>query len=258
MSNPATKNNLESTHFLSFGSAVKARLTQCLRTDGASIRPFSAPSEAIEAIKKGLNRVQPKNPGMPLIVGSQTNAFGQSMINAVFAYKASKAIIRAGQQLNNVIGRGTLAQIDNDLKAFGAQAPVAILGSTQWRFTFVGDNTNIFEKGKFFLQIASAQRDDSAQFALIEKSQINQLGQFRGTCSGTFASGRSTFAAKFGSAVCTLSLTGANARLFGSILLDPKSDGNGPISIRLPPFRNETDSDFTGTLTVQGVLSAAR
>ena len=258
MSNPATKSSLESKHFLSFGSAAKVRLTQCLRNDGANIRPFSAPNEAIEAIKRGLNRVQPKTPGMPLIVGSQTNAFDQSMINAVLAYEASKAIIRSGQPLNNVIGRGTLARLDNDLKAFGAQAPEAILGSTRWRFTFVGDNSAFLEKGKFFLQIASAERDDSAQFALIEKSSRNQLGSFRGSCDGTFASGRSTFAAKFGSASCTLSLTGANARLFGSILMSPQTEGNGPISIRLPPFRNETDSDFTGTLTVQGALSAGR
>lgn len=253
-----TKSNLESTHFRSTNREAQARLTQCLRNDGANIRPFSAPSEAIEAIKLGLNRVQPKNPGMPLIVGSRTNAFDQPMINAILIYKARNGIIRTGKQLDNVIGRGTLAQLDNDLKAFGKQAPVAILGSTQWRFTFVGDNSAFLEKGKFFLQIASAERDDSAQFALIEKSSRNQLGSFRGSCDGTFASGRSTFAAKFGSASCTLSLTGANARLFGSILMSPQTDGNGPISIRLPPFRNETDSDFTGTLTVQGALSAGR
>lgn len=253
-----TKSNLESTHFRSTSREAQARLTQCLRNDGANIRPFSTPSEAIEAIKLGLNRVQPKSPGMPLIVGSRTNAFDQPMINAILIYKARNGIIRTGKQLDNVIGRGTLAQLDNDLKAFGKQAPEAILGSTQWRFTFVGDNTAFLEKGKFFLQIASAQRDDSAQFALIENSRINQVGEFRGTSNGTFASARATFAANFASADCTLSLTSANARLFGAILMSPKLDGNGPISIKLPPFRNETDSDFTGTLTVRGLLSAAR
>ena len=44
MSNPATKTNLESQHFLSFSSAAQARLTRCLRNDGDNIRPFSAPS----------------------------------------------------------------------------------------------------------------------------------------------------------------------------------------------------------------------
>lgn len=253
-----TKTNLESTHFRSTSRQAQTRLTQCLRNDVANIRPFSTPSEAIEAIKLGLNRVQPKNPGMPLIVGSRANAFDQPMINAILIYKARNGIIRTGKQLDNVIGRGTLAQLDNDLKAFGKQAPEAILGSTQWRFTFVGDNTAIFEKGKFFLQIASAQREDSAQFALIENSGFNQLGEFRGTSTGTFASPRATFAANFATADCTLTLTGANVRLFGAILMSPKLDGNGPISIKLPPFRNETDSDFTGTLTVRGLLSAAR
>jgi len=259
MSNPATKSNLESTHFRSFSQATQTRLLQCLRNDGANIRPFSAPGEAIEAIKKGLNRVQPRNPGMPLIVGSQTNAFDQAMINAVLAYKARKGIIRAGKQLDNVVGRGTLAQLDNDLKAFGAQAPDAILGSTQWRFTFVGDSSAFLGKGKFFLEIASAQRNDGSQFALIEKSSTNQMaGGFRGSCSGAFVTERSTFAANFGSANCTLNLVRANGRLIGSIVLAPAKDGNGPISIKLPPFRDETESDLGGSLTVQGALSLGR
>ena len=59
---PATKDNLESQRFLSFSSEAQARLTRCLRNDGDNIRPFITPSEAIEAIKRGLNRVQPKNP----------------------------------------------------------------------------------------------------------------------------------------------------------------------------------------------------
>lgn len=259
MSNPATKSNLESTHFRSFSKATQARLLQCLRNDAANIRPFSAPGEAIEAIKQGLNRVQPRNPGMPLIVGSQTNAFDQAMINTVRDYKLRKNIIRAGKQLDNVVGRGTLAQLDNDLKAFGALPPVAVLGSTQWRFTFVGDSSAFLGKGKFFLDIASTQRNDGLQFALIEKSSTNQMaGGFRGSCTGAFVTERATFAAKFGSANCTLNVVRANGALIGSILLDIGRDGNGPISIRLPRFRDETENDLGGSLTVQGALSEGR
>ena len=107
MSNPATKTNLESEHFLSFSSAAQARLTRCLRNDGDNIRPFSAPSEAIEAIKQGLNRVQPKNPPMKRITDGQ-NTFGQSTVDAMLVYKSNNGIIRAGQKLDNIVGRGTL------------------------------------------------------------------------------------------------------------------------------------------------------
>ncbi len=66
MADPATRNNLESSHFLSTSPAVQTRLTNCLRSDSGNIRPFSPASAAIEAIKSGLNRVQPANPGMKL------------------------------------------------------------------------------------------------------------------------------------------------------------------------------------------------
>ena len=115
MANPATKNNLESSHFLSFSAAVQTRLLSCLRSDGGNIRPFSAPSEAIEAIKQGLNRVQPKNPGMKQITDTQ-NAFGQSTVDAVLAYKSINGIIRTGQKLDNIVGRGTLARLDTEQK----------------------------------------------------------------------------------------------------------------------------------------------
>lgn len=259
MSNPPTKNNLESKHFRGFSNEAQGRLVRCLRDDGANIRPFSAPSEAIEAIKKGLNRVQPKNAGMPLILGSQTNAFDQPMVNAVLAYKARKGIVRAGRALDNVVGRGTLAQLDNDLKAFGAQPPTAIAGSTRWRFTFVGDSSAFLEKGKFFLQIASAEHTDSAQFAFIEKNSANQMaGGFKGSCTGSFQTTRPKSAASFGSALCTLSLTRANTRLVGSIILENQQDGSGQIVIKLPTFIDETESDLGGALTVRAVLSSGR
>ena len=78
-------------------------MLNCLRNDSGNIRPFSTPSEAI---KEGLNRVQPKNPTMKRITDTQ-NTFGQATVDAVLAYKPINGIIRAGQKLDNIVGRGT-------------------------------------------------------------------------------------------------------------------------------------------------------
>lgn len=171
MVNPATKDALESSHFLSFNTAVQTRLLGCLRSDGGNIRPFSAPSEAIEPIKQGLNRVQPKNPGMKRITDAQ-ESFGQSMVDAVLAYKSLHGIIRAGQPLDNIVGRGTLARLDTELKNGGSGPGFEPIfpenGSTRWRFNFFFFNKGEFGKGIFQLTLASTEIQDVGNFDVRE------------------------------------------------------------------------------------------
>ena len=44
------------------------------------------------------------------------NTFGQSTADAVLVYKSNNGIIRAGQKLDNIVGRGTLS--GTELKFF--------------------------------------------------------------------------------------------------------------------------------------------
>ncbi len=113
--NPPTKDNLESAHFTSASAAVKTRLTSVLRSDGAHIGKFSPPSEANEVIKDALRKATPGTPGMKPIT-DPPNVFGDSTAAAVIAYKGVNGIVRAGQQLDNIVGRMTLARLDSEMK----------------------------------------------------------------------------------------------------------------------------------------------
>ena len=262
MANPATKNNLESSHFLGFSAAVQTRLLSCLRSDGGNIRPFSPPSEAIEAIKQGLNRVQPKNPGMKQITDTQ-NSFGQSTVDAVLAYKSINGIIRTGQKLDNIVGRGPLARLDTELKNLGPAPPFKPVfpenGSTKWRFNFFC-NKGIFGKGIFQLTLASTELQDAKNFDVREIFSNGGLASgFRGTCLGTFTTTRKVLAKNFSNGVCDFSITrGASSFIQGTMLLkiiSVDAEGRLDVPIVLPRFRDETLGLTQGTETIRGLLN---
>ena len=265
MSNPATKNNLESQHFLSFSSAAQARLTRCLRNDGDNIRPFSTPSEAIEAIKQGLNRVQPKNPPMKRITDGQ-NTFGPSTVDAVLVYKSNNGIIRAGQKLDNIVGRGTLARLDTELKNGGPEPGFKPVfpenGSTRWRFSFFC-NKGVFGKGIFQLSVASTELQDVGNFDVREIFANGGLASgFKGTCVGTFTTTKKVLAKQFNNGVCDFSITrGASSFIQGTMLfkiVSVDAAGRQDIPITLPRFRDETLGLTQGTVSIRGIAEGTK
>jgi hypothetical protein len=263
MANPATKDNLESQHFLSTSTTVRNRLTACLRSDASNIRPFSQPSEAIEAIKQGLNRVQSRNPPMKPIT-DPTNTFGQSMLDAVTAYKANNGIIRTGQKLDPIVGRGTLARLDTELKNLGKPVdpkPVVLeFGSTKWRFSFFG-NKGFVGKGIFTLFITSTELQDSKQYAIDEVfSSGNLPSGFKGsTQAGTFTTPKKMLAKDFDTAVCDFSITRLSRTLKGTMRLQKFIGAQLlNVSFQIPQFRDETISLTDGTITVRGQLRAEK
>lgn len=254
-----TKNALESKHFLSFSTAVQARLTQCLRNDGFNIRPFSAPSEAIEAIKLGLNLVQPKNAGMKQITDGK-NTFGQSMADAVLVYKSNNGIIRAGQRLDNIVGRGTLAQLDTDLKNSPSVPTVPPTtpgtGSANWRFSFFCDKA-LFARGDFVLNIASAEVQEASQFSMTELTSASGLGGgFKGVSRGTFTTAKRFAVKAFGLATVEFSVTRqTSSRLRGTMRIQGLADAALKASFALPDFIDETGGTSSGTAVVTAVLN---
>ncbi len=257
MANPPTKNNLESEHFLSTSRAVQERLTNCLRSDAHNIRPFSQPSEAIQAIKEGLNRVQPRIPGMKQITADGQNIFGEQTREAVLAYKAFNGIIRTGQPLDPIVGRGTLARLDTELKNLGKPPvpnPVVLeFGSRNWRFTFFC-NKGIFGKGIYQMFIASTELQDSGNFDIDELAANGDLRTgFKGTAKGTFATAKKLNVKDFQSADCILSITRQSRTLSGSARVQMFVGGSlQDIPITLTRFNDETLSIADGTIIVRG------
>lgn len=260
MANPPTKNNLESSHFLGFNRAVQDRLTNCLRSDAHNIRPFSTPSEAIQAIKEGLNKVQPRIPGMKQITADGQNIFGQQTRDAVLAYKAFNGIIRQGQPLDPIVGRGTLARLDTELKNLGGAVnppppPVLEFGSRNWRFTFFG-NKGVFGKGIYSFFIGSTELQDSQNFAIDEVfTSGNLVTGFKGETKGTFTTAKKMLAKDFIGGVCDFSVTRFSQTLQGNFRIEKIVDsGVFSVSFLLPRFRDEGFSIEDGTLNVRGQL----
>jgi hypothetical protein len=255
--NPPTKDNLESDHFLSKSPAVRQRLTACLRSDASNIRPFSPPSEAIEAIKEGLNRVQPRIPGMNKIT-DERNAFGQTMKDAVLAYKSFNGIVRTGQPLDPIVGRMTLARLDTELKNLGKPvdpkpAPLEF-GSNRWNFSFFC-NRGLFGKGIYSFFVSSAEfAQESKNFDIDEVFASGALVTgFKGETRGSFTTAKKMLAKDFSGCVCDIALTRASQSLQGTLRLEKiVPDGVFSVSILLPRFRDETLGLTQGTSNIRG------
>ncbi len=262
MSNPATKNNLESEHFLSTSLAVRTRLTACLRADSANIRPFSTPSPAIEAIKKGLNIVQPRIPDMKKITDPE-NTFGDSMVAAVKAYKEFNGIIRTGQKLDFIVGRGTLARLDTELKNAGKTpepAPVVLeFGSKKFRFSFFA-NKGVFGKGTYSLFIGSTEVQDSRNFDIDEVAAGGGLlDGFRGEVQGSFSTEKKMAVKDFESSAAFFTVVRQSRTLSGNMQLQKVvGDGVQNVSFSLPRFQDKSIALKDGAMVVRGQLQTGR
>jgi hypothetical protein len=187
------------------------------------------------------------------------NTFGESMKEAVLAYKSINTIIRQGQPLDPIVGRMTLAQLDTELKNLGAPVPpppvVLEFGSRNWRFTFFG-NKGVFGKGIFSLFIGSTELQDSQNFAIDEVfSSGNLVTGFKGETKGTFTTAKKMLAKDFIGGVCGISVTRFSQTLRGSFRIEKIVDsGVFSVSFLLPRFRDEGFSIEDGTLNVRGQL----
>lgn len=259
MPNPPTKDNLESSHFLSQSAAVRQRLT---RSDSSNIRPFSPPSEAIQAVKEGLNRVQPRIPGMPRI-NDPENTFGESMRDAVYAYKSFNGIVRTGQPLDPIVGRMTLARLDTELKNLGRPVdpkPVVLeFGSSKWRFSFFC-NRGFFGKGIYQMFIGSTEVQDSRNFDIDEVFAIGALVTgFKGETRGNLTTTKKMHAKDYSGCMCDIALTRASELLQGTLRLEKiVPDGVFGVSFLLPRFRDETLGLPQGTSNIRGNLGVGR
>lgn len=116
MANPPIKDRLESSFFLAQPAPVRTTLTAVLRSDGAHIGKFSAPSDAILALKRALNIVQPKLAALGMKQVAATRTYDADTAAAVLAYKKANGIKRDGQDWDDICGRMTLARLDTELK----------------------------------------------------------------------------------------------------------------------------------------------
>ena len=96
--------------------AVQQRLAQCLASDPMHITRSSPDGPHIGAIQDALRKIAQARPelGLPAITDTQ-GSFGQSTANAVLKYKSIFGVQRSGQPLDDIVGRMTISQIDNDL-----------------------------------------------------------------------------------------------------------------------------------------------
>jgi hypothetical protein len=131
MADPAIKDRLESDFLTKdMEPDVKSRLDQCLASDPRHIvsgkrDPDSTDGRTVTLLQEALNIIRREMlPAMPEI-DDEPGDYGTSMKSAVLRYKSdpSHRIQRSGQALDNVIGRMTLTQIDNDLLQIQGKKP---------------------------------------------------------------------------------------------------------------------------------------
>ena len=132
MVEPSIKPNLESNFFVNQPANVKTRLDQCLSTDflhivGGKRDENSAEGQAVTALQDALRRIRKEIlPSLPDITDAPGD-YGASTKRAVISYKsdATHVIVRQGQRVDDVVGRMTLTQLDNDLLSIEGKKPPA-------------------------------------------------------------------------------------------------------------------------------------
>ena len=153
MANPQIKAKLQSSPLATDPAQdVKSRLKQCLESDRFNIGPHSSPNKTLSAailiLQRSLNTIRDKfqwgvgpdgaTPGMPR--SPETGVYDEGTKAAVQWYKEFNGVQRSHQQrVDNIIGRMTISQIDNDLLASGpkpkpAPNPTPNPGAGGWTF----------------------------------------------------------------------------------------------------------------------------
>lgn len=122
MAEPQIKPALESAEFTTEVTPnVRTRLESCLRSDPAHIKPKSRGGqdgphvEALQKALKKINATMPPELKVPDIV-DKPGVYGPSTARAVRRYKEINAIQRAGQPLDDIVGRMTITRLDDELK----------------------------------------------------------------------------------------------------------------------------------------------
>lgn len=133
MAQPQIKNKLESPELTTNQSqAVQLRLSQCLASDPQHIKPKregGATGDHVKAIQDALNLLRQRLPDLQLLeITDAPGTYGDSTAAAVLKYKDINNIVRPGQPLDDIVGRMTITQIDNDLVSSkpGPPKPVVI------------------------------------------------------------------------------------------------------------------------------------
>jgi hypothetical protein len=107
---------------------VRLRLNSCLSSDGAHIVPGSSGPE-VQAIQNALKKISAARLDLALPdIMDKAGEFGDTTVAAVHRYKdggngAGDRIVRAGQPLDDIVGRMTITQIDDDLLSLVRPAP---------------------------------------------------------------------------------------------------------------------------------------
>jgi hypothetical protein len=129
MSDPAIKSRLESDFLTGQPAPVKARLDQCLAMDARHVPPgkrdpATVDGQAVTALQEALRRI--RKDLLPSLPDNKDGPgdYGVGTRNAVRKYKSdpSHKIVRQGQALDDIIGRMTITQIDNDLVTLQGKA----------------------------------------------------------------------------------------------------------------------------------------
>jgi len=107
---------------------VQLRLNSCLSSDGAHIVPRSSGSEVL-AIQNALKKIRAARPDLALPdITDNPGEFRDTTVAAVHRYKdggngARDRIVRPGQLLDDIVGRMTITQIDDDLLSLVRPVP---------------------------------------------------------------------------------------------------------------------------------------
>ncbi len=117
MAEPQIKSRLESPEFTTKQSPnVQKRLSDCLNFDPAHIK-LKDTGEHVAVIQDVLEILRQRLPELGLleIKNDKRGVYGEDTAKAVKKYKEINAIVRTGQPLDNIVGRMTITQMDNDL-----------------------------------------------------------------------------------------------------------------------------------------------
>ena len=116
MAEPQIKSALESPELTTKqNKVVSQRLSACLASDANNIRP-GAVGDHVKAVQDALELLRQRMPDLGLLPITDTpGSYKKSTADAVRKYKEINVIQRTGQKLDDIVGRMTITQIDNDL-----------------------------------------------------------------------------------------------------------------------------------------------
>jgi hypothetical protein len=117
MAGPQIKSRLESPELTTKQTPdVQKQLSDCLNLDPAHIQPGDT-GDQVAAIQDVLEILRRRLPALGLlqIKKDKRGEYGEDTAKAVKRYKEINVIVRTGQPLDDIVGRMTITQMDNDL-----------------------------------------------------------------------------------------------------------------------------------------------